>query len=421
VSSRGPRGICFLRGLGPHLFSKRTNWDLTPNPLSQALAARRAAGLPIIDLTASNPTECGFTYDSEAILAALSNPLSLTYQPEPRGLLSAREAVCAYYADRGDNVSPDNVVLTTSTSEAYSFIFRLLCNPGDEVLVPQPSYPLFDFLADLDDVRLVRYPLLYDHGWQIDFHSLQQSITERTRAIIVVHPNNPTGNFCKPHEVARLNEICAARGLAIIADEVFLDYPLHEVVASSLPNVVPKAPPQSFATNPAALTFTLSGISKICGLPQMKAAWLAASGPEAAVTESLKRLEVIADTFLSMNAPVQHALPALLQARHPLQAQLQQRLAANVAEVDVQLARQQTCARLELEGGWYTVLALPTNCASDALAVELLVQEGVYFHPGHFYDFMAKRHAVASLISSPGDFSSGIGKLLSAVSSGVLK
>ena len=190
------------------------------------MAERRAAGKPVLDLTASNPTECGFVYDSEAILAALHNPAALRYDPDPRGLLVAREAVAGYYAARGDSVSPESLVLTTSTSEAYSFVFRLLCDPGDEVLVPQPSYPLFDFLADLQDVRLVRYPLLYDHGWQIDFHALQQAITPRTRAVIVVHPNNPTGNFCQAREMAQLNELCAARGLAIIADEVFLDYAL---------------------------------------------------------------------------------------------------------------------------------------------------------------------------------------------------
>jgi len=185
------------------LFANRTNWDLTPNPLSRVLAERRTAGLPVIDLTASNPTECGFAYDRAAILAALANPASLAYEPDPRGLLTAREAVCEYYAARSDRVPPENIILTTSTSEAYSHVFRLLCNPGDEILVPQPSYPLFDFLADLHDVRLVRYPLLYDHGWQIDFHALQQAITPRTRGVIVVNPNNPTGNFCKAREMAQ--------------------------------------------------------------------------------------------------------------------------------------------------------------------------------------------------------------------------
>src|ERR1700722_16769911 len=187
------------------MFADRTNWDLAPNALSVALAEYRASGKPLLDLTASNPTECGFVYDDEAILEPLSNPAAMRYDPDPRGLLSAREEVSRYYAERGDRVGdhvpPDGIVLTTSTSEAYSFVFKLLCNAGDEVLVPQPSYPLFDFLADLQDVRLVRYPLIYDHGWHIDFHALAGAITTRTRAVIVVNPNNPTGNFCKPQEV----------------------------------------------------------------------------------------------------------------------------------------------------------------------------------------------------------------------------
>jgi alanine-synthesizing transaminase len=426
-----------------NLFANRTNWNLAPNRLGIALAERRAAGKPVLDLTASNPTECGFTYDNEAILAALSNPLSLTFDPEPRGLRKAREAVCAYYADRGDQVSPENILLTTSTSEAYSFVFRLLCNPGDEVLVPQPSYPLFDFLADLQDVRLVRYPLLYDHGWQIDFHSLEQALTARTRAIIVVNPNNPTGNFCKPHEMAQLNEICAARGIAVIADEVFLDYSValsaSQSVAAplprSLPQPSPSLSPRSFATNSGAVTFTMSGLSKIAGLPQMKAAWLVTSGPAAQTAQALARLEVIADTYLSMNAPVQHALPTLLQRRHALQKQLQARVAGNQAELDRQLdatfvqrertshertsSEQGTLSRLHLEGGWYALLELPANRSSDDLAMQLLTTRGLYVHPAHFYDFPTDRFLIVSLITPLADFSAGIRSLIEFATGGL--
>ncbi len=354
----------------------------------------------MLDLTASNPTECGFTYDAQAILAALANPASLIYEPEPRGLLKAREAVCEYYAARGDNVSPDSVLLTTSTSEAYSYVFRLLCNPGDEILVPQPSYPLFDFLADLQDVRLVRYPLLYDHGWQIDFHALQQAITPRTRGVIVVHPNNPTGHFCKPHEIEQLNNICAPRGMAIIADEVFLDYPLSGHA------------PRSFAANTGAPTFTMSGISKIAGLPQMKAAWLAVSGPAALRDASLSRLEVIADTYLSMNAPVQHALHALLQHRGSFQTQLLSRVRANLAELDRQLAQQQACTRLALEAGWYVVLRVPATRSDEELALALLTAKGVYLHPGHFYDFPSGGFLIVSLITPTAEFAQGAAELL---------
>jgi alanine-synthesizing transaminase len=364
----------------------------------------------VLDLTASNPTECGFAYDAEAILAALQNPAALGYAPDPRGWLTAREAVCGYYAARGDLLTPDRLILTTSTSEAYSFVLRLLCEPGDEVLVPQPSYPLFDFLADLHDVTLVRYPLLYDHGWQIDFHALHQALTGRTRAVIVVNPNNPTGNFCKAAEMAELNDICSARGLAIIADEVFLDYSR------------PPEPPRSFVTNNSAPTFTMSGLSKIAGLPQFKASWLAVSGAVEWERDALQRLEVIADTFLSMNAPVQHAMPQLLGLRAPFQEQLRARVRENLTELDRQLAAQRSgktgsCARLEVEGGWYAVLTLPAGRSGDEAALRLLTEHGVYVHPGHFYEFPGDRSLVVSLILAPADFAAGFTRLLDSTCS----
>src|SRR5216683_2912379 len=304
------------------MFAKRTNWNLTPNRLSAALAAHREAGKPLLDLTVSNPTECGFEYDGSAILSALSNAAALSYEPNPRGLESARRAVADYYADRKENVSVEDIFLTTSTSEAYSYVFRTLCDPGDEVLIPSPSYPLFDFLADIQDVRLVRYPLLYDHGWQIDFHALEQAITPRARGIIVVHPNNPTGHFAKQADIAKLNSICSTREMAIIADEVFLDFALEE------------NRPASFAANRGAPTFTLSGLSKISGLPQMKAAWLIAGGPQPWKSEALVRLEIIADTFLSVNTPVQLAIPKFLEQRHAFQEQVVSRVRRNLAELD---------------------------------------------------------------------------------------
>ena len=228
------------------MFADRTNWNLKANPLSEALGRHRSSGKPLLDLTISNPTECGFDYDSRAILEALANPASLAYDPDPRGLLGARQAVAAYYQARGAEVPADSIILATSTSEAYTFVFRALCDPGDEILIPEPSYPLFAFLADIQDVKLVRYPLDYDYGWQINFHALQQGITARTRGVIVVHPNNPTGHFTKPHELEKLNEICAARSLAIVADEVFLDFALQGNA------------PFSFAQNTAGLTFTIT-------------------------------------------------------------------------------------------------------------------------------------------------------------------
>lgn len=383
-----------------NMFAKRTNWNLAPNALAEALAKHRAAGKPLIDLTVSNPTECGFTYESEVILEALRNAAALRYEPNARGLEVAREAVVRYYADRGDRVAVDDIILTTSTSEAYSWVFRLLFDAGDEVLVPAPSYPLLGFLADIQDVNLVRYPLFYDHGWHIDMHELERAITSRARAVVVVHPNNPTGNYCRNNEMQRLGQICADRGLALVADEVFLDFALDGVRRAS------------FVGSTEALTFTMSGISKICGLPQMKAAWLVASGPAALKSEALARLEVVADTYLSMNAPVQLALGALLGTRHGFQAQLLQRVRANLAELDRQLAAGALGERLVVEGGWYAVVRLPRQDHRDrghlASEVEGLLGKGVLVHPGHFYDFSGDDHIVLSLLLAEADFARGL-------------
>ena len=384
------------------MFAERSNWNLAGNRLSEALARHRAGGKRLFDLTASNPTECGFTCDNEVILAALRNPGALRYEPNPRGLESARLAVTEYYSARGVKISADDIVLTTSTSEAYSFVFRLLCNPGDELLIPAPSYPLFGFLADILDVKLVRYPLVYDHGWQMDLHGWRQAITSRTRGVIVVHPNNPTGHFVKAGELAKLNEICAPRDLALIADEVFLDFSLGEDKRLS------------FAENHGALTFTMSGLSKIAGLPQMKLAWLIAGGPENLKSRALERLEVIADTFLSPNAPVQLAAPAFLEQRHGFQKQVMARVRANLAALDRQLAVQKSCERLEVEGGWYAVLRVPAIRSDEELAIELLTERDVYLHPGHFFDFPGEGYLVASMITREEEFAEGMRRTLSA-------
>jgi alanine-synthesizing transaminase len=383
------------------LFADRTNWNLAPNRLSEALARHRSSGKPLIDLTASNPTECGFIYDREKILSALADPQSLSYEPEPRGLLAAREAVAGYYAGRGDSVTANDILLITSTSEAYSFVFRVLCNPGDEVLIPTPSYPLFDLLTDIQDVRLVRYPLVFDHGWQIDLHALEAALTIRTRAIIVVHPNNPTGHFTKPEERSRLNQLCAARQIAVIADEVFLDFSLSA------------KPQTSWAANSEALTFTMSGLSKICGLPQMKVAWLVTGGPEELKAQALDRLEVIADTYLSMNAPIQHAIPEFLERRPEFQQQLVSRAKGNLAELDRLLSAQKACSRLALEGGWCAVLRVPATLTDEEVTLDLLEKKGVYVHPGHFYDFPSDGYLIVSLIVPRREFPEGIKRLLS--------
>lgn len=401
------------------MLADRTNWNLTPNALSEALARHLAEGKRLYDLSASNPTECGFEYDAQVILEALGDEAALKYVPDPKGSVRARQAVAEYYAARGDKVEIEDMVLTTSTSEAYSFVFRLLCNPGEEILVPAPSYPLFGFLADISDVRLVSYPLVYDFGWQIDFHALEQAITPRTRGAIVVNPNNPTGHFVKPQEAAMLSEICLARKMAVIADEVFLDFVCCESMRRregfKFPanRGVANQRPMSFAANTGALTFTMSGLSKISGLPQMKAAWLVTSGPEALKTQALGRLEVIADTYLSMNAPVQLALPALLHQRHGIQKQLTTRIRRNLAELDRQMSVKKSCTRLEIEGGWYAVLRVPVTRPDDELAVELLKAKGIYVHPGHFYDFPVDGHLIVSLIMPEQGFAEGARLLLS--------
>ncbi len=388
------------------MFSERTKWNLAANKLSAALARHRASGKRLIDLTVSNPTDCGFAYETETILRALRNPAALRYEPNPKGLEVARRAVANYYGERGAALSSDDIILTASTSEAYSFVFRLLCNPGDEVLIPAPSYPLFAFLAEIQDVKLVRYPLIYDHGWQIDLHSVQQAVTPGTRGLIVVNPNNPTGHFVKENELAKLNELCVAREIALIADEVFLDFALgtREVTSCS--------------ANSGALTFTLSGLSKICGLPQMKIAWVIASGPEELKRQALERLDVIADTYLSPSAPAQLATPTFLDLRRGFQAQVIARVRRNLLELDRQLRTQSVCTRLEVEGGWYAVLRVPALQADEELALALLETRDVYVHPGHFFDFGGEGYLVVSLIALEVEFARGIGEILSAFKEG---
>jgi aspartate/methionine/tyrosine aminotransferase len=387
------------------MFSDRTNWTLTRNRLTEALEEVKSSGARVLDLTISNPTRAGLQYDQPRILESLASPQAMDYDPQPKGLLGARDAVAAYYQREHDvrSLDPGQLVLTTSTSEGYSFVFRLLCNPGDELLVPRPSYPLFEFLADLQDVRLVGYPLIYDHGWQIDFPSLHSVVTERTRGIVVVHPNNPTGSFVHPHERESLNRFCEEHELAVVADEVFLDYSHDRGVR------------QSFASNQDVLTFTLSGVSKISALPQMKVAWIATSGPAKHVEPALARLEVIADTYLSMNAPIQCATPALLDQRKSIQQQILDRVLDNLAELDRQLAGQKACQRLTVEAGWYAVVRVPVTQTDEEFAVALLRQNSVLVHPGHFYDFPNDGYLVLSLITPRCDFSEGVRRLLKTV------
>jgi len=389
------------------MFSERTNWKLAQNRFTQALEQVRSRGTKVVDLTLSNPTRAGLQYDEQAILGALASPRALDYDPQSKGLREAREAVAEYYREghRVRDLDADQIVLTTSTSEGYTFVFRLLCNAGDELLVPKPSYPLFEFLGDLQDVRLVPYELIYDHGWQMDFPSLEKVVTARTRGVVVVHPNNPTGSFVQAAEVEMLNSFCREHGLAVIADEVFLDYRLGNEAHCS------------FSENRKVLTFTLSGLSKIAALPQMKVAWVVTSGPRDEAAEAMGRLEVIADTYLSMNAPVQWATSALLGQRRNIQRQLLKRVQNNLAELDRQLAAQKSCQRLSVEGGWYAVLRVPVTRSDEELAIELMREKSVLVHPGHFYDFPNDGYLVLSLITPEQEFGAGMRAVLEKLSS----
>jgi alanine-synthesizing transaminase len=387
------------------MFSRRTDWKLAPNRFTLAQLEAIRAGRELLDLTISNSTRAGFTYNQDAILDSLRNSQSLDYDPQPKGLRSAREAVAEYYKEHGaSELDPENLILTTSTSEAYSYVFRLLCNPGDEVLVPKPSYPLFEFLADLQDVKLVPFQLIYDHGWQIEWHSLQDALSERTRAIVLVHPNNPTGSYVSADERCRLNDLSRERKMALMFDEVFLDYS-HDGNSKT-----------TFAANNDVLTFTLSGLSKISALPQMKLAWVAVSGPKQQIGAALERLEVIADTFLSLNAPVQLAARVLLDQKRDIQPQIMKRLAANLIELDRQLAKQKSCTRLQVEAGWYAILRVPVTGSDEDLAIALLRSSAVLTHPGHFYDFSGDGYLVLSLITPEVNFQDGVSRVLEFIS-----
>jgi alanine-synthesizing transaminase len=382
-------------------FSERTGWDLTENEWTQALREARNRSMPLLDLTVSNPTACGLGPQDEELLAPLANPGAAVYSPDPLGMRQARDSVAAYYGEHGVEVPREQICLTTSTSEAYSFLFRLLCDPGDEVLIARPSYPLFDLLAQVDDVRLRSYPLLYEPGassgggggWWMDLHALEQAITPRTRAVIVVHPNNPTGNYVRPGERAALRKLCAERGVALIVDEVFLDYAGRDEAEDQ------EALTASFAgESDGCLCFVLSGLSKVCALPQMKLSWIVASGPAQTVRAAMARIEVISDTFLSVNAPVQFALSHWLAARGSTQQRIRERMAQSLDLLDRRL-RGSLGDRLALQGGWTAVLRVPGNVDGEEFAMAAM-RRGVLVQPGAFYGMPAGR-CVVSLLTPP--------------------
>jgi alanine-synthesizing transaminase len=381
------------------VFSTRGARERTENALAIALDEAREAGRTVLDLTESNPTRAGIPY-AEGIVEALGDGRSLRYEPSAFGLPAAREAVARTYGDVGVAVDPSRVLLTASTSEAYAFLFKLLCDDGDEVLVPEPSYPLLEHLARLEGVRLVPYLLAYDGEWHLDVPSVHRALGPRTRAIVVVHPNNPTGSYVKKDELAAL----AATGLPIVSDEVFAPYSL-----SSDPRRA-----RSAIEADGALVFALGGLSKMAALPQMKLAWIAVSGPEERVREALARLELISDTFLSVSTPVQLAAPALLASRHVAANAILARLTRNLEHVAGRVAGT-AASLLRVEGGWYATLRLPRTMSEEDWALTLLRDDGVYVHPGHFFDFASEAYVVTSLLTREDVYTEGIARIVARV------
>lgn len=395
-------------------FSQRTAWNLTENELTRALAHARATGALPIDLTESNPTRCSI-FDATPLVALLGHARGTTYEPEAFGHPEARAAVARYYEDRGAHVEPSRVVLSASTSEAYSWLFKLLLDRDDEVLVPQPSYPLFDFLATLEDARLVPYPLLRDEGFRVDLDQLRRQIGPRTRAVLLVHPNNPTGAFTRRDDAAAIDALAAEHGLAVVVDEVFADYPRGALPSDRLPSFADPSHERR------ALTFVMSGLSKVLALPQLKLGWTIMLGPDAAVDAASARLEIIADTFLSVGTPVARALPELLAARAPVQAALRTRTDENLAALDAALARLPEGAavrRLPSDGGWYAILDVPRTRTEDEWALRLLEEARVVVHPGYFFELDREGYLVVSLITKPAEFAEGVDRLLQVIERG---
>jgi alanine-synthesizing transaminase len=388
------------------MFSSRVPGSLAPNRLAAAVADARRSGRALLDLTTSNPTRAGIPYPRD-LLDGLAAPEGLVYRPEPLGLESARAAVSADYARRGMTVDPSRVVLTSSTSEAYSLLFKLLCDPGDEVLVPRPSYPLFEHLTRLDAIGGVPYALEYHGVWSVDRESVERAITDRTRALLVVAPNNPTGSMLRRDDREWLDVRCAEWGLAVIADEVFADYPLEpadDAAAGWLPA-------RDGAVPPRALAFSVGGLSKTVGLPQVKLGWMAVAGPEPAASAALARLELVCDTYLSVSTPAQLALPVLLQRCAALRAAIGARLASNLRDLRHIVSRTPACEVLRVEGGWTAVVRVPAIVPEETLALDLLREDGVLAHPGFFFDFPREAYLVVSLLPPPPEFTAAVERL----------
>jgi alanine-synthesizing transaminase len=383
------------------VFSSRLDWGAAPNRLALALERLRRGGARILDLTESNPTRARIGYPAAEVLGALSDPRSLVYEPSPAGDAEVRAAVSRYYARRGIEVEPACILLTASTSESYGFLFKLLCDPGDEVLVPRPSYPLFEFLAGLESVRIRHYPLSYHGRWWLDISEVSAAVTPRTRAVIVVNPNNPTGSFLKRGERDALARLAREKQLAIVSDEVFSDFAFGPDPGRAA----------TLADLDEAPAFALSGLSKIAGLPQMKLGWVVIAGPGDFRAQARERLEWIADTYLSVSTPVQHATPRLIELGPAIRERIAARTSGNLAALRSLMAAAPAGEILDLEGGWYATLRVPRTRGEEEWAMDLLERDGVLVQPGYFYDFESGAHLVLSLLTPPEIFREGAGRL----------
>lgn len=389
-------------------FARRTEWSLVPNALTKKLELLRRSG-PVIDLTGSNPTCCGFSFYNTELLKPLADERNLNYHPDPKGLAETRQAIAAYYNDFGAAVDPSRIFLTSGTSEAYAHLFRLLCDAGDRVLVPSPGYPLFDYIAGLQDVEVARYSFLYDDGWKVDAADLQHALDGPVKALIAVHPNNPTGHFFSESDRMLLNRAARCAGAAVIADEVFLDFSFEEGKV-----------PRSFAGNTEALTFTLGGLSKTAGLPQMKVAWVAVSGPDAEVAEACARLEVITDTVLSPSVPAQRAAVRWFERAPDFSGEIRARVRQNRLFLSEAVSRSHGVRLLRADAGWYAVLGVDSKLGDEELALLVLERARVFAHPGYLYDFKEGAHLVLSLLSEPDVFREGVTRLLATLAPAVL-
>jgi aspartate/methionine/tyrosine aminotransferase len=381
------------------MFASRTNWNTDPNAISLELAEMRSRGRDFLDLTETNPTRCGFEIPGQEILQPLTDDRALTYAPLPRGLKESREAISAYYGRSGHPVDADRLFVVAGTSEAYGFLFKLLLEPGETVLVPSPSYPLLSFLADIHDVKLKPYPLHYDGRWWLDLAALRDSIDSSCRAIVSIHPNNPTGSYLDTEEMQGLRDLAGASDLALIVDEVFYDYA-----------IVRNDPPRSVSSDDV-LTFTLNGISKTLGLPQMKLSWIAINGPPVSVDEACERLEIIADTYLSVSTPIQLAACRWLSMESTLRNEILNRVGDNWEK----LQEQTELDVLNVEGGWSAIVRIPRTCPEETFVLELLKEEGVLVDPGAFYGFASEGYVVLSLLPLSKVFQQGIQGLAARV------